>query len=123
MLLRLILLAFFFQINLAQAAINLTGKYRCTGEDFLNNSTFDEPTTLTKTGGTYLFEWQNKNVKFHGTAILLDQTLSAIFWAPTIPAATPGIVAYKVLPNGDLQGRWSLKNGQITGKEFCKKLP
>ncbi len=118
----LILCSILLPICLTNAAINLEGKYRCTGEDFLNNSTFDEPTILKKSGQTYTFEWQNKNLKFMGTAILLENTLSAIFWIPTIPSATPGVVTYKILPNGDLAGRWTTRNGQITGKEYCKKL-
>lgn len=104
------------------ASFEITGKYRCTGEDFLNHTTFDEPTVLKKTGSTYTFEWMNHNILFKGTAILLDHTLSAVFWTPTIPGATPGIVTYKILPNGDLQGHWTIEGGQITGKEYCKKL-
>lgn len=118
----IILCAVLLPINFAKATINLEGNYRCTGEDFLNQSTFDEPTVLKKSGQTYTFEWQNKKLKFMGTAILLDNTLSAIFWTPTIPTATPGVVTYKILPNGDLEGRWTIKNGAITGREYCKKI-
>lgn len=114
------ILTFFYCITAFSA--DITGKYRCTGEDFLNQSTFDEPTVLTKTGGTYTFEWLNHNLLFKGTAILLDKTLSAIFWAPSIPGSTPGIVTYKILPNGDLQGLWSVRGGEVIGKEYCKKL-
>jgi hypothetical protein len=116
-----ILFSVFLPISIA-SAIDLEGKYRCTGEDFLNQSTFDEPTVLKKSGQTYTFEWQNKNLKFMGTAIRLENTLSAIFWVPTIPSATPGVVTYKILPNGDLEGRWTIRNGEITGKEYCKRL-
>lgn len=111
-------------ISVAASATSpdITGRYRCTGDDFLNHTTFDEPSTLKKTGDTYTFEWHNKNIVFNGTAIRLGETISAIFWSPTIPTATPGVVTYHILPNGDLKGKWTIKEGQVTGNEYCQKL-
>lgn len=102
--------------------LDISGQYRCTGEDFLNKTTFDEPTTVEKKGDTYLFKWLNKGIWFHGSAILLNNTIAAIFWSPTFPNITPGVVTYQVLPNGDLKGKWTVRDGKVTGNEYCVKL-
>src|SRR5687767_12089605 len=61
-------------------ALDITGHYQCRGHNFLNNTTFDEPTVVKKTGDTFLFTWVNKNIIFNGTAILQGNTLSTVFW-------------------------------------------
>jgi hypothetical protein len=100
---------------------DISGHYLCKGEDFLNNTTFDEPTSVIKTGNTYFFTWINKDLTFYGTAILQNKTISAVFW--TISNANlPGVVTYQVLPNGDLKGKWTVKGAKVTGNEYCKKL-
>lgn len=119
----IIFCAVFFSTVLANEspASRLGVSYQCQGEDFLNRSTFDEPTRLTKTGTTYSFVWMNKQTAFYGTSILLDDTLSSVFWTPKEPTLA-GLVTYKILPNGDLKGRWTIKGSQISGDEYCKKL-
>ncbi|MBA2654783.1 MAG: hypothetical protein H0U71_06925 [Gammaproteobacteria bacterium] len=115
------LLILFSALNVHANSIDLTGHYRCQGNDFLNHSTFDEPTVVTKTGETYLFTWINKNLVFYGTAILQDNVISSVFWTPTHLNA-PGVVTYRVLPNGDLKGKWSIKDSRMVGDEYCTKL-
>lgn len=103
-------------------SVDISGKYRCTGTDFLNHGTFDEPTEVKKTGQTYSFHWTNKKLHFYGTAIVYNSHVSSLFWTPTLPNATPGVVYYDILPNGDLKGRWTIKNSDQTGEEYCQKL-
>lgn len=105
----------------ASTTPDITGRYRCVGEDFLNKTTFDEPTEVTRSGDTYFFKWVNKNLEFDGTGILNDGMVSAIFWAKDIEAI-PGVVAYRVLPNGDLKGKWTIKRSQKQGNEYCHKI-
>jgi hypothetical protein len=100
---------------------NIPGDYRCRGDDFINHKKFDEPTVVTQTGETYHFIWQNDSMLFHGTGILHNQQLSIVYWVP-INSSNIGVVTYQVLPNGDLSGKWTTKNGQITGKEYCEKI-
>lgn len=115
----------FFLILLFQVsqspALDISGRYRCRGNDFLNHTTFDEPTVVIKTGETFLFTWINKNLAFNGTGILQERTVSTVFWTPS-NMASPGVVTYQVLANGDLKGKWTIKDSKIIGDEYCEKL-
>lgn len=108
-------------VNAAQSPIVLTGNYRCKGDNIFNSGKFDEPTTVTKTGDTYHFIWQNGPLTFHGNGILQNNQLAIIYWVPINPAQT-GVVTYQILPNGDLSGRWTTRGGMKTGNEYCQKL-
>lgn len=116
----LLYLFFFAAASQAQPSV-LEGQYRCTGHDFLNKTTFDEPTTLTKKGDTYSFVWKNNNIVFYGTAILQANTLSSVFWTLS-NMSTPGVVTYQVLPNGDLKGKWTIKESRQVGDEYCYRV-
>lgn len=108
------------QANAAEVP-DITGKYRCQGDDLFTQGTFDEPTVITKTGDTYHFLWQNKSVLFQGNGILLNNQLSIVYWVDQNPKDF-GVVSYQILQNGDLKGKWTPRNGQKTGNEFCQKI-
>jgi|LakMenEpi03Aug12_release.lakeMendotaPanAssembly.Ray.scaffolds.fasta_scaffold570961_2 hypothetical protein len=108
-------------VQAASLPLDISGKYRCQGHDFLNNTTFDEPSSVVKTGDTFLFTWKNNNLIFHGTGILQNRTLSVVFWN-LANMSVPGVVTYEVLPNGDLKGKWTIKESNKVGDEYCTKL-
>ncbi|MBI2785502.1 MAG: hypothetical protein HYX60_04005 [Legionella longbeachae] len=111
------------QSNSTSAPV-LTGNYQCQRTDSANVMVpYD--LTVTKTGDTYTFEWDDKNGNpaIYGTGVIhpnLNNVLASSFWDPTKPE-TVGIEMFEIKPDGTLQSNWVLQSQNQLGSETCTK--
>lgn len=104
----------------AQTEDNLPGHYRCVASNLTSNIKNIEEATVEKTGDTYKFTWVTKDNKiFYGTGILSGENISIVFWNR---GGMKGVVTYHIETSGNLTGKWTLSDSNLTGDEFCERL-
>jgi hypothetical protein len=98
------------------------GHYRCKGYDFTTKRNYIQEGDIVKTGDTYSFTRKDpKEGIFYATGIANNDSLSFVFWhekdKDEIGAAT-----YVTQLNGDLKGKWTMKNSQIVAEDHCVRI-
>lgn len=107
------------------AGQDISGSYRCEGNDFTGKSPYTSPATVTRNGDTFIFQWLNANGYPYndGTGIYNKNTnnvMAVVFWDPSKPDSF-GTLIYQVQSDGSLVGNWVYKGSNQVGTETCTK--
>ncbi len=86
-------------------AADLSGDYSCKGTN-ANGREYKGTVTISKLGGCYHLTWVIAGQEHHGLGLVQDNVL-AVTWEVTAGGSGGGIVAYKLLKDGTLEGRWA----------------
>lgn len=98
------------------------GHYRCKGYDFTTKHNYVQEGDIVKTGDTYSFTRKDpKEGIFYATGITNNDSVSFVFWHEKNKDEI-GIATYQTELNGDLKGKWTMKNAQIVGEEHCVRV-
>ncbi len=98
------------------------GHYRCKGYDFTTKHYYTQEGDIVKTGDTYSFTRKDpKEGIFYATGIENHSSLSFVFWHEKDKDEI-GVANYQVQLNGDLKGKWTMKNSQVVGEDLCVRV-
>jgi hypothetical protein len=100
------------QAKRTSAATDVAGVYELTGNN-LNGIAYEGGLTVTQKGETYQFVWETGDL---GVGIRLGDAIAVSF--REAGSTTPcGVAAYHVLPDGTLDGKWSVIGLEKAGTE------
>lgn len=112
-----LVVALLLPVSLAAQTQDLAGRYAVTGENPQGQGRYSGMAEVVRTGETYQVAWEIAADVFIGTGIYQDGLFSVSY---QIPGRTPGIVVYRVYPDGSLSGVWSILGQQALGTEAWK---
>lgn len=93
------------------------GSYQVTGTG-LDGSSYEGSLYIEEWGEVYWLEWEVGGASYTGTGILTGDVLS-VGWDA---GGTCGVVSYRVLPDGSLEGTWSVCGEDRVGWERAVPL-
>jgi hypothetical protein len=105
-------------------AADVSGIYKCTGNDADASNTYETDLTISKTGDTFHFAWQGAEVKeYSGTGLFskgASNVIASEFWDPKNQNDS-GVIIYNVKSDGKLDGVWAIADKKGIGTETCNK--
>lgn len=102
---------------------DIAGSYKCTGYDPESKNSYDTDLTITKTGDTFHFKWQESDTSYSGTGIFsksAPDVVAAEFWNPKNQNQS-GVIVYQAKADGSIDGHWAYADKGTLGTETCKK--
>lgn len=116
-------------LGLSSAAFalpDITGNWKCVGQDPIQKKSVSVTGEITKTGDTYsLVNWKDSdsNEAKSGTGIhnnKMKDSLAVLFWSND-NAENVGFGLYQIQSANKIVGMWTTKNGKVTAKEVCER--
>lgn len=113
--------------SLTFALPDITGNWQCKGYDPFQKKEMTVSGEIKKTGDTYsLVNWKNEGSSDarSGTALHnshLKNSLAVMFWSNE-NAEDVGFGLYQIKSNNQIEGKWTMKNGQVAIAETCKRV-
>lgn len=77
---------------------------------------------IRRSGSVYTIAWQVGEARFVGSGLLAEGTLSFVFQGAGPAPGRPGVIVYRVLPDGTLAGVYVLLGNPVTGSETLTPL-
>ena len=105
------------------ADTDISGSYKCTGNDPFQKSAYQSDLRIVRLGETFSFKWGVGGNDFGGTGIFSKASpnvVAAEFWSPS-NNNNSGVIVYQVLADGTLDGTWAIADQGLIGTESCKK--
>ena len=104
----------------AYADPTIVGNYNCQRTD-ATGSTSSLPLTVSQTGDTFTFQWNNANgyPTAYGTGVMtksLNNMVSVVFWDAK-DQNTYGNELFMMKPDGSLSANWTLQSDSKVGSE------
>lgn len=105
---------------------DITGNWKCTGQDPIQKKNVAVSGEIKKTDDTYsLVNWKDEgsNEMRSGTGIhnnKMKDSLAVLFWSND-NAENVGFGLYQIESANKIVGMWTTKNGKVTAKEICER--
>lgn len=108
------------------ADVDITGSYKCSGNDPSDYKDYNSVLIVKNTGQTYDFKWEivDTGERFYGTGLFsstIPEQISVEFWN-TRNLNNSGVIIYNVISNGNLEGTYTYAEKDYIGRENCTKL-
>jgi hypothetical protein len=114
--LAVLLLATTMAADAAAAERPVAGQYEVQGRVIGQQQPYKGTATVERAGATYKVTWQVGRERYVGTG-LLDGDAFAVVYGAVGTTSSPGLVLYRIQPDGSLLGAYTTMGAQTTAPE------